>query len=327
MISRGTTLGRYKVLFRLGGGGMGEVWRGRDERDGTDVAIKVLTEESARDPDRMKRFATEARAASSLEHRNILAIHEIGESEHGPYLVTEFVEGDTVRSLLAEGPLPLPRALDIAVQASEGIGHAHAAGIAHRDVKPENLIVRRDGVVKILDFGLARLFRPGGLSGDAADFARTATGMILGTAGYLSPEQLRGEKADGRSDVFALGVVLYEMVTGSNPYQRTNPVDTFNAILREDPPTLNAAGDAGGELARIVGRALARKPEERYGSAGELAADLARLRASRAPAEPETTREPRTEPVRAPGRGLSALIVTGLLLAVAAGAFLLLRGC
>jgi serine/threonine protein kinase len=323
MISRGTTLGRYKVLFRLGGGGMGEVWRGRDERDGTDVAIKVLTEESARDPDRMKRFATEARAASGLEHRNILAIHEIGESEHGPYLVTEFVEGDTVRSLLAEGPLPLARALDIAVQASEGIGHAHEAGIAHRDVKPENLIVRRDGVVKILDFGLARLFRPGGLSGDAGDFARTATGMILGTAGYLSPEQLRGEKADGRSDVFALGVVLYEMVTGSNPYQRTNPVDTFNAILREDPPTLNAAADAGGELARIVGRALAREPEERYGSGGELAADLARVRASL----PAVDTPASSEPPEDAGRGRSVALVTGLVLALAAGAFLFLRGC
>ena len=299
---------------------MGEIWRGRDERDGSDVAIKVLSEESIRDPDRMKRFATEARAASGLEHRNILAIHEIGESEHGPYLVTEFVDGDTVRSLLAEGPLPVRRAVDLATQAAEGIGHAHAAGIAHRDVKPENLIVRRDGVVKILDFGLARLFRPGDTGGD---FARTATGMILGTAGYLSPEQLRGEKADGRSDVFALGVVLYEMVTGSNPYQRTNPVDTFNAILREDPPTLNAAGDAGGELARIVERALARKPEDRYGSAGELAADLARLRASLAPAEPEVEGEPH----EGPGRGRSLLLVTGLLLALAAGAFLLLRGC
>lgn len=305
---------------------MGEVWRGRDERDGTDVAIKVLTEESARDPDRMKRFATEARAASGLEHRNILAIHEIGESEHGPYLVTEFVEGDTVRSLLAEGPLPLARALDIAVQASEGIGHAHEAGIAHRDVKPENLIVRRDGVVKILDFGLARLFRPGGLSGDAGEFARTATGMILGTAGYLSPEQLRGEKADGRSDVFALGIVLYEMLAGSNPFQRTNPVDTFNAILRDDPPALDAAkwGTAGGELTRALQRALAKKADERHGSAGELAEDLARVRAS---IPSSAAPIPSTEPLPGPGRGRSMLLVTGLLLALAAGAFFFLRGC
>ena len=325
MISRGTLLGHYRILFRLGGGGMGEVWRGRDERDGADVAIKVLSEESARDPDRMKRFATEARAAAGLRHRNILAIHEIGESEHGPYLVTEFVDGDTVRALLAEGPLSLARALDIAIQASEGIGHAHAAAIAHRDVKPENLIVRRDGVVKILDFGLARLFGTGALSGDAGDFARTATGMILGTAGYLSPEQLRGEKADGRSDVFALGVVLYEMLSGSNPFQRTNPVDTFNAILRDDPPPLDPArlGSAGAELARVVSRALAKRAEDRYGSAGELAEDLARVRASL----PAATPAPGAEPLPLPGRGRSAALVTGILVALAAGAFVLLRGC
>lgn len=303
---------------------MGEVWRGRDERDGSDVAIKVLSEESARDPDRVKRFATEARAASGLRHRNILAIHEIGESEHGPYLVTEFVDGDTVRSLLGEGRLALERAVDIATQAAEGIGHAHAAGIAHRDVKPENLIVRRDGVVKILDFGLARLFRPGGLSGDAGDFAKTATGMIVGTAGYLSPEQLLGQKADGRSDVFALGVVFYEMVTGSNPFQRTNPVDTFNAILRDDPPSLEVPpGDAAADLSGVLARALAKKPEERYGSASEFASDLARVRASLTAVEPET----RTEPLEEPGRGRSMVIVTGLLLALAAGAFLLLRAC
>ena len=325
MISRGTSLGHYRILFRLGGGGMGEVWRGRDERDGADVAIKVLSEESARDPDRMKRFATEARAAAGLRHRNILAIHEIGESEHGPYLVTEFVDGDTVRALLAEGPLPLARALDIAIQASEGIGHAHAAGIAHRDVKPENLIVRRDGVVKILDFGLARLFGAGAVSGDAGDFARTATGMILGTAGYLSPEQLRGEKADGRSDVFALGVVLYEMLSGSNPFQRTNPVDTFNAILRDDPPPLDPArlGSAGEALARVVSRALAKKAEQRYGSAGELAEDLARVRATLPSAAPS----PGAEALPGPGRGRSAALVTAILLALAAGAFVLLRGC
>lgn len=320
MISRGSTLGDYKVLFRLGGGGMGEVWRGRDERDGREVAIKVLSEESARDPDRMKRFATEARAASGLEHPNILEIYDIGESEHGPYLVTEFVEGDTVRALLGQGTIPVRRAVDIATQAAEGIGHAHAAGIAHRDVKPENLMVRRDGVVKVLDFGLARLFRPGGASGDPGDFARTATGMIVGTAGYLSPEQLRGEKADGTSDVFALGVVLHEMVTGTNPFQRTNPVDTFSAILKDDPPPLGAEP---AELSRVVGRALAKKPEDRYPSGRELARDLAEIRATLPAADPEIA----AEPLEGPGRARSILLVTGFLLALGAGAFLFLRGC
>lgn len=303
---------------------MGEVWRGRDERDGREVAIKVLSEESARDPDRMKRFATEARAASGLEHPNILAVHEIGESEHGPYLVTEFVDGDTVRSLLGQGKVPVRRAVDIAAQAAEGIGHAHAAGIAHRDVKPENLMVRRDGVVKILDFGLARLFRPGGASGDPGDFARTATGMIIGSAGYLSPEQLRGDKADGRSDVFALGVVLHEMVTGTNPFQRTNPVDTFSAILRDDPPPLGVeAADGAEELSRVVLRALAKAPEERYQSGGELAIDLTRLRGSL----PVAAADAGAEPPDGPPSGRSIALGTGILLALAAAAFLFLRGC
>lgn len=324
-LARGSSIGPYRVLFRLGSGGMGEVWRGRDDRDGSDVAIKVLSEESTRDPDRMKRFATEARAASALKHPNILAIHEIGESEHGPYLVTEYVDGDTVRALLSEGRLPLRRTVELALQAAEGIANAHAAGIAHRDVKPENLMVRRDGVVKILDFGLAKLFRPGGVGDSGGDFARTATGMIVGTAGYLSPEQLRGEKADGRSDVFALGVVVYEMLTGSNPFQRTNPVDTFSAILRDDPPPLDAEpGSADEDLSRVVARALAKKPEERYESAGELAADLARVRA-RLPSEDPESEPP---PTYGPGsRRWGGIVLTGAILALAAGAFLFLRGC
>ncbi len=306
---------------------MGEVWRGRDTRNETDVAIKVLSRDSTGDPDRIKRFATEARAASGLVHPNILAILDIGESEEGPYLVTEFVDGETVRTLLAEGKIPVARAVDLATQAASGIGHAHAAGIAHRDVKPENLMVRRDGVVKILDFGLARLFRPGAASGDAADFARTATGMIIGTAGYLSPEQLKGGKADGRSDVFALGVVLHEMLSGSNPFQRTNPVDTFNAILREDPPPLDLPAEgAAAELSRVVGRALAKNPEDRYGSAGELARDLERIRESFPPSRPDAP-EPSDQPLPGPGPKRSIALVTGLLLLVAAGAFFLLRGC
>src|SRR5512147_1560849 len=212
-LERGSSIGSYKVLFRLGSGGMGEVWRGRDERRGLDVAIKVLSPDSARDADRMRRFAMEAKAASSLNHPNILTIYEVGESNAGPYLVTEYVDGDTVRGLLNDGALPLEKAIAVALQAAEGVASAHAVGIVHRDLKPENLMVNRQGEVKILDFGLAKLLRPGEVSEDnALDVARTATGMIIGTAGYLSPEQLRGERASERSDVFALGVVLYEML-------------------------------------------------------------------------------------------------------------------
>ncbi|HEY3173918.1 MAG TPA: protein kinase [Thermoanaerobaculia bacterium] len=279
-LERGSSIGPYQVLFRLGSGGMGEVWRARDTRLDRDVAIKVLSQDAVRDADRMRRFAMEARAASSLNHPNILTVHEIGESEAGPYLVTEYVDGETVRAILTEGPMPLARAVDVALQAAEGVANAHAVGIVHRDLKPENLMVNREGLVKILDFGLAKLLRPGEVSEDnALNIGHTATGMIIGTAGYLSPEQLRGEKASERSDVFALGVVLYEMATGENPFRRNNAVDTFTAILRDDPPPLEQKlGAIPEDLSRIVRKALAKKPEDRYASARELAVDLKPIR-------------------------------------------------
>ena len=323
-LERGSSIGTYQVLFRLGSGGMGEVWRGRDSGRGIDVAIKVLSPDAVRDPDRMRRFAMEARAASSLKHPNILTVYDVGESEAGPYLVTEYVDGDTVRNLLNDGPLPLARAADIALQAAEGVASAHAVGIVHRDLKPENLMVNRQGAVKILDFGLAKLLRPGEVSEDnALDVARTATGMIIGTAGYLSPEQLRGEKASERSDVFALGVVLYEMLTGENPFRRNNAVETFTAILREDPPPLDPRlGPIPVELTLALGRALAKKPEDRYPTARELAADLREVRARVVP------------PVAGAGeiaprerRGAWALFGAIGAVALAVGAFLLLRGC
>jgi len=322
-LERGFMVGSYRVLFRIGSGGMGEVWRGRDEQRGLDVAIKVLSPDSARDSDRMKRFAMEAKAASSLKHPNILTIYEVGESPFGPYLVTEYVEGDTVRALLNDGPLPLAKAVDVALQASEGVASAHAVGIAHRDIKPENLMVNRAGVVKILDFGLAKLLRPG--EDGAADAAQTAVGMIIGTAGYLSPEQLRGGKASERSDVFALGVVLYEMVTGDNPFRRNNAVDTFSAIMRDEPPPLDPnLGPVPVELPLTVGRALAKKPEERYPTARELADDLRGVQSRIArPASEATT----TATVDRPTSGAGKLIVAAGILVLAIGSFLFLRGC
>ena len=316
-------VGSYRVLFRIGSGGMGEVWRGRDEQRGLDVAIKVLSPDSARDSDRMKRFAMEAKAASSLKHPNILTIYEVGESPFGPYLVTEYVEGDTVRALLNDGPLPLAKAVDVALQASEGVASAHAVGIAHRDIKPENLMVNRAGVVKILDFGLAKLLRPG--EDGAADAAQTAVGMIIGTAGYLSPEQLRGGKASERSDVFALGVVLYEMATGDNPFRRNNAVDTFSAIMRDEPPPLDPSlGPVPVELPLTIGRALAKKPEERYPTARELADDLRGVQSRIArPASEATT----TATVDRPTSGAVKLIVAAGILVLAIGSFLFLRGC
>src|SRR5712691_5726950 len=202
-LSRGSSIGPYEVVLRLGAGGMGEVYRARDPRLGREVAIKVLLEGAAQDRDRLRRFISEAKAASALNHPNILTVHEIGETESGPYIVTELVDGQTVRELLASGPLPVSRALDIAIQTAEGIAKAHEAGIIHRDIKPENLMVTRDGYVKILDFGLAKLLRPESAPiGTSGVQSATATGMIVGTAGYLSPEQLRGGPTDGRSDVF-----------------------------------------------------------------------------------------------------------------------------
>jgi eukaryotic-like serine/threonine-protein kinase len=322
-LERGSTIGPYKVLFRLGSGGMGEVWRGRDDHRGLDVAIKVLSPEAVHDADRMRRFAMESKAASSLNHPNILTVHEVGQSEAGPYLVTEYVEGSTVRNLLNDGPLPLARAVDVALQAAEGVANAHGVGIVHRDLKPENLMVNREGVVKILDFGLAKLLRPS--EEDALNAGRTATGMIVGTAGYLSPEQLRGEKASERSDVFALGVVLYEMATGDNPFRRNNAVDTFTAILRDDPPPLDPKlGPVPVELSLLLGRALAKKPEDRYPSARELAADLRAIRSRVAPPASETD-----EPMAASSRRRppSVLLAAGVIVTLALGTFLLLRGC
>jgi serine/threonine protein kinase len=322
-VERGSTIGPYKVLFRLGSGGMGEVWRGRDDHRGLDVAIKVLSPEAVHDADRMRRFAMESKAASSLNHPNILTVHEVGQSEAGPYLVTEYVDGSTVRNLLNDGPLPLARAVDVALQAAEGVANAHGVGIVHRDLKPENLMVSREGVVKILDFGLAKLLRPS--EEDALNAGRTATGMIVGTAGYLSPEQLRGEKASERSDVFALGVVLYEMATGDNPFRRNNAVDTFTAILRDDPPPLDPKlGPVPVELSLLLGRALAKKPEDRYPSARELAADLRAVRPHVAPPALESE-----EPMAALSgrRPPSSLLAAGVIVTLALGTFLLLRGC
>lgn len=280
VLQRGTSVGPYEIVSRLGAGGMGEVYRARDPRLNREVAIKVLTEEAARDRDRLRRFIAEAKAASALNHPNILTVHEIGETDGGPYIVTELVSGRTVRELLSEEALPFGRALDIAIQTADGIGKAHEAGIVHRDLKPENLMFTEDGFVKILDFGLAKLIRPDASSGDpAAETAATQTGVIVGTAGYLSPEQLRGTPADGRSDVFALGVVLYEMVSGANPFRRDNSADTFSAILRDEPPPLSdQVPGVPEELSAAVRKALAKKPEDRHATARQFAGELRGIR-------------------------------------------------
>jgi eukaryotic-like serine/threonine-protein kinase len=332
-LSRGSRLGPYEILVRLGAGGMGEVYRARDTRLGREVAIKVLTEGAGADRDRLRRFIAEAKSASALNHPNILTVHEIGEAETGPYIVTEFVDGSTVRDLLGSGPLPVGRALDIAIQAAEGIAKAHEAGIIHRDIKPENLMVTRDGFVKILDFGLAKLLRPDSETGETAapvTSSVTKSGMIVGTAGYLSPEQLRGAPADGRSDVFALGIVLYEMVSGGNPFHRGTAADTFSAILRDHPPPLvDCAPDAPADLADAAARALAKKPEDRFPGARAMSAELKRIRAriesgSAATAIAPTASVPQETPLRRRQRVWPAAALLGGL-AIAAGLLVLWR--
>ncbi len=270
-------IGPYEVLGHLGAGGMGEVYRARDPRLGREVAVKVLPAESLQDRDRLKRFVSEAKAASALNHPNILTVHDIGEDENGPYMVTELVSGRTLRAMIEEGPIPASRAVDLMAQTLDGIAKAHEAGIVHRDLKPENLMVTSDGFVKILDFGLAKLLRRD--EEPPADQSATATGVIVGTAGYLSPEQLRGAPPDGRSDLFAAAVVFYEAMTGAHPFRRESVADTFSAVLRDDPAPLAAkCAGAPRDLSELLGRAMSKKPDDRPASAREMARQLREIR-------------------------------------------------
>ena len=309
-------IGPYEVIGPLGAGGMGEVYRARDPRLGREIAIKVLPSESLQDRDRLRRFVAEAKAASALNHPNILTVHDIGEDENGPYMVTELVEGRTLRALMEEGPIPLDRALDLMAQALDGIAKAHEAGIVHRDLKPENLMVTSDGFVKVLDFGLAKLLRRDETG--PADQSATATGVIVGTAGYLAPEQLRGAAPDSRSDLFAAGVVFYEAVTGAHPFGRESVADTFSAVLRDDPAPLSARLPAAPpELSSVIGRALAKKPEDRPGSAREMARQLRDVRLRFGSGEKPTHA---FEPTPSPPRFARSLALAAAIGAVVAGA-------
>jgi eukaryotic-like serine/threonine-protein kinase len=277
-LAPGTKLGPYEVVSPLGAGGMGEVYRARDPKLGRDVAIKVLPGALARDPQALARFEREARAVAALSHPNILSIFDFGCDEGTTYAVTELLEGETLRARLAAGPLPPAKAIDYAVQVARGLAAAHEKGIVHRDLKPENLFVSRDGHVKILDFGLARQVALLASADDTKSPTQanpTADGVILGTAAYMSPEQVRGEPADHRSDLFSFGCVLHEMVSGLRPFRRESAVETMNAILREEPAELPAAGGGpSGPLARVVATCLAKDPRERWQNAADLAREL-----------------------------------------------------
>jgi Tol biopolymer transport system component len=267
----GSRLGPYEIVGPIGAGGMGEVFRARDTRLGRDVALKVLPALFTTDPDRLRRFEQEARAAATLNHPNILVVHDVGTDAGVPYVVSELLEGQTLRQILERGPISARKATEYGIQVANGLAAAHEKGIVHRDLKPENLLVTKDGRVKILDFGLAKLVESLSSDSSRATIAQTDAGMVVGTAGYMSPEQLRGEPVDARSDVFSLGAVLYEMFTGERAFKGKTAVDTMSAILKEDPPDFPSGIRTGSPVfERIVRRCLEKNVDERFQSARDV---------------------------------------------------------
>ena len=276
-LTAGGKLGPYEILSPIGSGGMGEVYRAKDTRLGREVALKVLSENLAGSGEARERFAREARAVAALSHPNIVALFDVGEEGGVFYAVSEFLEGQTLRDRLSEGPLALRRTLDIAVQVARGLAAAHEKGICHRDIKPENLFLTRDGQVKILDFGLARLDTgfAGPVDLESPTVSKTAPGRLLGTVGYMSPEQARGRAADTRSDIFSFGAVLYEMVSGRRAFSGESAVETLGAILKNDPvPLEELAPGAPPALDRLVMRCLEKDAAARFQSARDLAFSL-----------------------------------------------------
>jgi len=278
----GSRVGFFEILELVGSGGMGEVYRAHDPRLGRDVAIKVIPASFAADADRVRRFEQEARAAAALSHPNILAVHDVGTHESAPYIVSELLRGMTLRERISGGVLPVRRAIDTGVQIARGLAAAHQRNIVHRDLKPENVFVTDDGLVKILDFGLAKLTEtdPRSVEDDSTRRAETQPGQVMGTAGYMSPEQLRGLPVDARSDIFSFGAVMYELLAGARAFRGETSVDVATAILKESPPDLPAAErHIAPALVRIIDRCLEKTPAARFQSAGDLAFALEALSA------------------------------------------------
>jgi eukaryotic-like serine/threonine-protein kinase len=338
-VQAGTRIGPYEVIGLLGAGGMGEVYRARDTRLGRDVAIKVLPAEFASDPERLRRFEQEARAVAALNHPNILAIFDVGvgaglaparegarpsptnEKEASvPYIVTEFLEGESLRERLSGGAMPLRKAMEFAVQIAQGLAAAHEKGIVHRDLKPANVFITKDGQVKILDFGIAKLVGPRSVAEPAhatTVVEATEEGAALGTVGYMSPEQVRGLPVDHRSDIFSVGCVLHELLSGRSPFRRDTAADTASAILHEEPAPLPSGVPHG--LERIIRRCLEKRPEDRFQSARDLAFDL------QAAAE-ALGAGPVTRPAAQPRRLLWAGVAVLVAVAAAASIYVVVRG-
>jgi len=321
-LSPGTRLGPYEILAPLGAGGMGEVYRARDSRLGREVAIKVLPASFSQDTDRLRRFEHEARAAGVLNHPNITAVYDFGSAEGSSYVVTELLEGETLRSRIATGALSTRKATDYAIQIACGLAAAHEKGIVHRDLKPENLFVTKDGRVKILDFGLAKLTHPeraGAPVTEAPTETRgTEPGVVMGTVGYTSPEQVRGLPADQRSDIFAFGAILYEMLSGKRAFHGATSADTMSAILTKEPPELSQTNrEIHPGLDRIVRHCLEKNVQERFQSARDVAFDLEALSAVSVPGAIPVAAAPAARTARL----VPLLVPIALALFAAAGLF------
>ena len=325
LLTSGTRLGPYEIQSPLGADGMGEVYRARDARLNRDVAIKILPASFSADPDRLQRFAQEARAAAALNHANILSIYDIGDDRGAPYVVSELLEGETLRDRLSNGALTSRKAIEYAQQIARGLAAAHEKGIVHRDLKPENLFITNDGHVKILDFGLAKFTRPEADLSDEAPTIQVATeaGTVLGTAGYMSPEQVRGKRADSRSDIFSFGAILYEMLSGKRAFHGDSAADTMSAILKEEPPDLAETNrNVSPALERIVRHCLEKNPAERFQSARDVAFNLEALTDVSTSSRSGLRAVPEQKPVR---RWLLPLLGGLLLLASWAGVYRIAR--
>ena len=322
-LAGGTRLGPYEIVEPLGKGAMGEVYRARDARLGRDVAIKVLPEHTSASPDALTRFEFEARAVAALNHPNILALHDVGEAAGISYAVMELLDGETLRTRLArDGPLPPRKALELAVQFAHGLAAAHARGIIHRDLKPDNLFVTAEGRLKILDFGIAVHDPTSQAASIAETRASTEPGILVGTVGYMSPEQVRGIPASTRSDVFSFGLVVHEMVTGSNPFRRGTTAETAAAILRDEAPTLTTRPGLPAIAARTLDRCLEKRPEERPESLRDLAFVLEASGSTGVPEESPSSG--RTEGIRRKARqGVAAACL--LLAVLTAGSWAYVR--
>ena len=312
----GKRLGPYEISGAIGSGGMGEVYRARDTRLGRDVAIKVLPESFAADAERLRRFEQEARAVAALNHPNILAVHDIGAQDGIRYIVTELLEGRTLREQLNDGALPTRKALDYARQISDGLAAAHSHGIVHRDLKPENIFCTKDGRIKILDFGLAKQNLPPShsdatIGGATIPDVVTEPGMVMGTVGYMSPEQVRGATTDHRSDLFSMGAILYEMIVGQRAFKRDTTAETMTAILKEEPPELTKTNPSiSPGLERIIHRCMEKEPAQRFQSASDLSFAFESLSGSTGSvvAQAQAPRESRWRGAVAAGLVVAALL-------------------